>query len=82
MCGYSAYDWNTIAMFRSFGGTWLMTRSPILIWPPVISAARGPDEHEELSVGDQEVEVVDRDGVVRVGLGDVVERDACHARGC
>ena len=38
MCGYSAYDWNTIAMSRSRGGTSLTTRSSIRITPSVISS--------------------------------------------
>jgi hypothetical protein len=94
MCGYSAYDWKTIAMFRSLDGTRLTTRSSILICPAVISSSRRDsaarsscrspraDQDEELPVLDQQVEVVDRDGVVGVGLGDVVEGDARHAGGC
>src|SRR5215207_5069793 len=38
MCGYSAYDWNTIATSRSAGATSLTTRSPMRISPPVISS--------------------------------------------
>ena len=33
MCGYSAYDWKTIAMSRSFGGTVVTSSSPIRIEP-------------------------------------------------
>ena len=33
MCGYSAYDWKTIAMSRSFGGTSVTSRSPIRMLP-------------------------------------------------
>ena len=33
MCGYSAYDWKTIAMSRSFGGTDVTSRSPMWIVP-------------------------------------------------
>ncbi len=38
MCGYSAYDWNTIAMSRSFGSTSFTTRSPMRISPAVMSS--------------------------------------------
>src|SRR5919201_5962244 len=38
MCGYSAYDWKTIAMFRSFDGTRFTTRSPIRSNPVVMSS--------------------------------------------
>ena len=38
MCGYRAYDWNTIAMSRSRGGTSLTTRSPMRISPSEISS--------------------------------------------
>ena len=63
MCGYSAYDWKTIATSRAPGATLLTTRSPIRIRPSVTSsrpgehaqrrrlaAARRADEHEELAV--------------------------------
>ena len=33
MCGYSAYDWKTIAMSRSFGGTMVTSSSPMRIEP-------------------------------------------------
>ena len=39
MCGYSAYDWNTIAMSRSIAGTSLTTRPSMLISPPVIDSS-------------------------------------------
>ena len=39
MCGYSAYDWNTIAMSRSFGDRSLTTRSPMRSSPLVISSS-------------------------------------------
>ena len=58
-----------MAMSRSFGGTSLTTSPPIAMSPPVISsspaimrsvvrlaAARGPDQHDELLVGDVEVD--------------------------
>ena len=38
MCGYSAYDWKTIAMSRSFGATLVTSRSPIKIAPLSISS--------------------------------------------
>ena len=36
MLGYSAYDWNTMAMSRSLGLTPLTTRSPMAISPSVV----------------------------------------------
>ena len=61
-----------MAMSRSFGGTSLTTRSPIRISPcgdllepgdhaqqRRLSAARGPDEDDELAVGDIDVDAVD-----------------------
>ncbi len=39
MCGYSAYDWNTIAMSRSRGATSFTTRSAIRIVPDVASSS-------------------------------------------
>jgi len=42
-----------------------------------LAAARGPDEHEKLAVGDLERNVVDRDDVA-VGLDDVVEANRSH----
>ena len=38
MCGYSAYDWNTIAIPRSAGGTSLTTLPPMDSVPPVMSS--------------------------------------------
>ncbi|CAB4787238.1 unannotated protein [freshwater metagenome] len=38
MCGYSAYDWKTIAMSRSFGATFVTSRSPIRMRPSSISS--------------------------------------------
>ena len=35
-CGYSAYDWNTMAMSRSFGSRSLTTRSPMRSSPDEI----------------------------------------------
>src|SRR5581483_8680196 len=39
MCGYSAYDWNTIATFRAPGATLFTTRSPMRMRPEVISSS-------------------------------------------
>ena len=38
MCGYSAYDWNTIAMPRFDAGTSFTVRSPMRISPAVTSS--------------------------------------------
>ena len=80
-------------MFRSFDGIRFTTRASILICPDGdlleaceaperrrLPAARRPDEDEELAVLDQDVEVVDGNRAVGVGLGDVVEGDSRHAR--
>ena len=82
-----------MAMSRSFGGTSLTTRSPMLISPlrddleagdhpqrGGLAAARRPDEDDELVVGDVEVEALHRRGAVRVDLPDVLEADPAHAR--
>ena len=39
MCGYSAYDWNTMAMSRSRGDSVFTTRSPIFITPVLMSSS-------------------------------------------
>src|ERR1700682_3491275 len=39
MCGYRAYDWNSIAMSRSLAATLLTTRSPIRIRPSLICSS-------------------------------------------
>ena len=39
MCGYNAYDWNTIAMSRSFAGTWFIMRPSIDTVPEVIGSS-------------------------------------------
>ena len=77
-----------MAMSRSLGSTSLTTRSPMRISPPVIvsspaimrravdlAAARRPDEHQELAVGDLQVEVVDGLEAVVVDLVHLVEDD-------
>ena len=43
-----------------------------------LPAAGGPDQDDELPVGDLEVEVVDGEGAVGVALDHVVEDDFCH----
>ena len=86
MCGYSAYDWNTIATLRAPGATLFTTRSPMRIRPlgdvleagehaqrRRLAAAGRADEHEELAVGDVDVQIVDRSRVVEA-LRDVLER--------
>ena len=78
-------------MFRSFGGTRLTTRASILICPASdlletgeaperrgLPAAGRPNENQELAVLDQEIEVVDGDRTVGIGLGQVVEGDCRH----
>ncbi|CAB5149071.1 unannotated protein [freshwater metagenome] len=39
MCGYNAYDWNTIAISRSLGATFVTSLSPIRIEPVSISSS-------------------------------------------
>ena len=43
-----------------------------------LPAARGPDQDDELAVGDVQVEVVDGQGAVGIALDDVVQDDFCH----
>ena len=43
-----------------------------------LAAARRPDEHDELAVGDCHVEVDDRACAVRIDLADTLERDLRH----
>ena len=84
-----------MAMSRSFGGTWVTSRSPMWIVPVVdrlqpgehpqrrrLAAPRRPDEHQELAVVDLQVEVVDG-GVVEpaVGARRSGERDGGHRLG-
>ncbi len=38
MCGYSAYDWNTIAMSRPFGGTLVTSLPPMWMAPSSTSS--------------------------------------------
>ena len=78
-------------MSRSFGGTSLTTRSPMLTVPlrdrlepgdhpqrGRLAAARRADEHDELLVGDVEVEGAHRLGAVGVHLPHVLEADLSH----
>ncbi len=39
MCGYSAYDWNTIAISRNFAGMGFTTRPSIDTVPDVIGSS-------------------------------------------
>src|SRR3982751_5411098 len=39
MCGYSAYDWNTIARSRLAEGTWVMSRPSSWIEPCVVASS-------------------------------------------
>ncbi len=74
-CGYSAYDWNTMAMSRSLGSRSLTTlvadaqlASRDRLEPGDhpqrgrLAAAGRPDEHEELAVGDVERQAGERRG--------------------
>ena len=78
-------------MSRAIGATLLTTRSPIRMRPAVtvlesrdhpqrggLAASGRADEHEELAVGDLELEVVDRASAAAVGLRHMVEGDAGH----
>ena len=57
-----------------------MSSSPAIIRSAVdLPQPDGPDEDQELAVGDLEVELLDGLGPVREPLGDLVERDFCHA---
>ena len=77
-------------MSRSFGGTSLTTSPPIAISPSVMSsrpgdhaqrrrlaAARRPDQHDELLVGDVEIDAAHRLDLV-VALHDLAQRHFGH----
>ena len=79
-------------MSRSFGGTSLTTRPPIAISPSVISSSPaiirsrvdlpqpdGPDEHDELAVGDVDVDAVDDLGAAEPLLH-AADLDRRHSR--
>jgi hypothetical protein len=70
----------------------LTTRGPIRISPSGyllepgdhaqqrrLAAARGSDQHQELTVGDAEVDVIDREVSTAVDLGDLRELDGGHS---
>ena len=78
-------------MSRSFGERALTTRSPIETVPPeivsspatirsavVLPQPDGPDEHEELAVGDVEREALDGVHVALVDLVDVLQHHFSH----
>ena len=44
----------------------------------VLPQPEGPDEDDELPVGDFEIEPVDRERSITVDLGDTVKDDASH----
>ena len=77
-------------MSRSFGGTLFTTRSPMRISPAGdvlqpgdhaqqrgLAAAGGADQHDELAVGDRDVDAVDDLGGPE-GLLDVADTDRRH----
>ncbi len=79
MWGYSAYDWNTIAMSRSWGFLSSITRVPSRRWPVRdrlqpgdhpecrrLPAARRADEDQKLPVGDVDRYVFDGDDLAAV----------------
>ena len=72
-CGNSAYDWNTIAMFRCLGGSVVTSRPAIPIVPASaclqagdqpqrrrLAAPRGPEQHVERARLEREGKIVDR----------------------
>ena len=85
-CGYSAYDWNTIATSRSLGGTSLTTRSLMLISPPVTGSSPaiirsrvdlpqpdGPTSTRKVPLGTDTVTSRMTFNII-IGLADVLQR--------
>ena len=79
-----------MAMPRRAGGSLSTTCPPMLMWPEVwrleagddpqqrgLAAARGAEQHDELAVGDVEVDALEHVGLAE-GLADLVDLELGH----